>query len=99
MAHNWPTSSFEKTPSIGRIHQRANAAELIHSRSDIVREALLSHIAAINPELAQEIMTSPTEEHVLSIIGRVNQVSHFVSVINEGKFAESANDMVYELAA
>ena len=101
MAQNWLSSEFEKTPiakSLTNAYPRDKMKGLERSPSHEVREALLAHIATINPGLAQDIMTSPAESNVMRIIWRVTQISDTVSETNK-KFIISANDMIYDLAA
>lgn len=77
MAQNRPTSNFEKTELSKSIQSayKISGRELTHSSPDTIKEALLAHIAIINPELTQQMMTSPTEESVLAIVGRVEKIA------------------------
>ncbi len=88
MTQNRPTSSFEKTKLSNSIESayRISGKELTHSSPDTIKQALLAHIAVINPELTQQMMTSPTEESVLAIVGRVEKIAT----------SKAVNDTIYK---
>jgi len=86
-----------------------DSGEVIHSSAEVIKEVLLSHIAQINPKLAEEMMKSPTEENVLKILKRVNSVaivakdnnSKSTSPLVDGNYwnKPTSNDDSYNLAA
>lgn len=88
MHHNRPTSNFEKTEIAKAIQiaYKPSGKELIHSSPDTIKKALFAHIATINPELSQQMMTSSTEESVLAIVGRVEKIAT----------SKAANDSEYD---
>ena len=71
MANRTP-SSFEKTKLASSLEgiypKKFNFKEELHSSPEVIKAHLMNLIAAINPKLAQQIIQSPTEAHVLEII-------------------------------
>ena len=66
-----------------------NFKEELHSSPEVIKAHLMNHIAAINPKLAQQIIQSPTEAHVLEIISKVEVIAS-TKAANDERFALAA---------
>ncbi len=92
MANRTP-SSFEKTKLASSLEgiypKKFNFKEELHSSPEVIKAHLMNHIAAINPKLAQQIIQSPTEAHVLEIISKVEVIAS-TKAANDERFALAA---------
>lgn len=92
MVSRWPSPSIEKellTRKLEWIYWEFNSNENIYSSAEVIKTQLMNHIAITNPKLAEQIIQSPTEAHVLGIIGKVEIIAN----------AKAANDERFILAA